>query len=70
MGLMLDLNDNIEFPTFTHVTDQVSGYTIQQIFSALQSDVTSIPLYKARLIQLYGTLQQSQVNTLFTSYGY
>jgi hypothetical protein len=69
-GLILDLIDVGENTPLSHVTDPVSGYTIQEIFSALQPDVTSIPQHKARLIQLYGTAQQSQVNTLFASYGY
>jgi hypothetical protein len=38
-GLIEDLMDNT--PTETLVNDQVNGYTIQQIFSVLQSDVTN-----------------------------
>jgi len=70
-GLMLDLIDIGEPTATTKVNDQVSGYTIQQIFGALQSDITSISQYKARL------LQQNQsnptniyINPLFVSYGY
>ena len=67
-GLMEDLMDNT--PAETVVNDQVTGYSISQLFGALQSDVTSIPQYKAKLSQLYGTAQQTQVNNLFASYHY
>ena len=67
-GLYYDLIDtrNEAVP----VVDNVSGYTNQQIFSALQSDVTSITQFRNQLLQNSGNNQQSQVNTLFTSYGY
>ena len=65
---MLDFMDNT--PLEITVNDNVNGYTIQQIFGALQSDVVSISQYKARLLQLYGTAQQAQVNNLFASYLY
>ncbi len=67
-GLMEDLIDNT--PAEAIVNDQVTGYTISQLFGALQSNVTSIPQYKAKLLQLYGTAQQTQVNNLFASYHY
>ena len=71
IGLMLDLMDaGIDPINVNHVNDAVSGYTISQIFNALQSDVSSIAQYKARILQLYGTTQQTQINSLFTSYGY
>ena len=47
-GVMEDLI-NIGEPTVTTlVNDQVSGFSIQQIFSALHSDIFSIPQYKSR----------------------
>jgi hypothetical protein len=67
-GIMLDLMDNT--PTENTVNDQVQGYTIQQIFGALQSDVGSVSQYKVRLLLLYGNAQQTQVNNLFASYNY
>jgi hypothetical protein len=67
-GLMEDLIDNT--PTEAIVNDQVSGYSINQLFRAMQSDVTSVSQYKVRLLQLYGTAQQTQVNNLFASYHY
>lgn len=68
-GLMYDLMDNGE-PPQTLVNDLVSGFTIAQIFAALQSDVTSVPAYKARLIQQNPGNQITQINNLFASYNY
>ena len=69
-GLMLDLIDNGE-PFSTTVNDNVNGYTIQQIFAALQSDINSLSQYEARLLQQNPTNPtNNQINTLFTSYGY
>lgn len=67
-GLMLDLIDDT--PIEATVNDKVSGYTNQQIFGALQSDVTRMSDYKAKLLLLYGTVQQTQINNLFASYHY
>ncbi len=74
-GIMEDLMDNSVEPFQTHVNDQVSGFTIAQIFNALQSDVTTMQQYKARLI-----LQNpnppgnpnlsNQITALFASYNY
>ena len=62
--------DNGE-PTNTLVNDQVSGYTIGQIFAALQSDVTTVSQYKARLLQQNsGNTINGNLNALFTSYGF
>lgn len=70
-GLMEDLMDNGEPTATTKVNDLVSGYTINQIFTALQSDVTSLSQYKARLLQQNpGNTSNNNLNALFTSYGY
>ncbi|MBS1947980.1 MAG: hypothetical protein JST47_09455 [Bacteroidetes bacterium] len=70
-GLMLDLMDNTLEPTRTKVNDLVSGYTIQQIFAALQSDVSTIAQFKARLLQQNpNNPTNNQINNLFASYGY
>jgi hypothetical protein len=57
-------------PPQPNVNDQVSRFTIAQMFSALQSDVTSVSAYKARLIQQNPGYQTSQVTSLFPSYNY
>jgi len=57
------------------VVDNVSGFTIQQLFNALQNDITTVPQYKARLL-----LQNpnppgnpnlsTQITNLFAQYHY
>jgi hypothetical protein len=70
-GLMLDLMDNTPNETYgTGLPDQVSGYTNQQIFNALQSDVKSVGDFKARLLQQNNNSQQVQVDNLVQFYGY
>ena len=68
-GLFWDLMDNGE-PPFTMINDQVSGYTIQQIFAAYQPDVTTLQQYRDRLLQQNNNNQQTQILNLFQSYGY
>jgi hypothetical protein len=55
---------------YTNTYDQATGYTNQQIFNSLQSDVTRMSDLRAKLFCLYGTAQQNQVNNLFASYHY
>ncbi len=70
-GLPYDLFDNRnDFPLGGPVIDNVSNYTSQLCFTALQSDVRSIPAFRDRLLQLNGNNQQAQVIQLFNQYGY
>lgn len=71
-GVMEDLMDDGAEPPPTHVIDQVSGLTIAQIFAAFQSDITTIPQYKARLLQQIGASPTltANINNLFTSYNF
>ncbi|HEY8935543.1 MAG TPA: hypothetical protein VIM65_10005 [Cyclobacteriaceae bacterium] len=72
-GLMLDLMDDTPNEVVGNTggkPDQVSGYTNQQCFNALQSDVKSIGDFKNRLLQQNNNNQQAQVNTLVQFYGY
>lgn len=72
IGLMEDLIDNT--PTETWVNDQVSGFTIAQIFNAYQNNVTTVQQYKTTLINQNPTLPGgttiTQLNNLFSSYNY
>ena len=68
-GLPYDLWDNRNDDT-NPVIDLVSGFSIQQIFRALQSDVRSVPTFRQKLLQQNSNLQFSQVNDLFKQYGY
>jgi hypothetical protein len=68
-GLPYDLwdsrNDNLP-----PLIDNVNGFTINQIFNALQSDVRSIPAFKDRFLLQNGNLQLLQINELFNGYNY
>jgi hypothetical protein len=68
-GIFEELIDNGD-PTFTLVNDQVLGFPTVQIFYSYESDVTSVPAYKARFIQQNPGNQTSQITNLFASYNY
>ena len=69
-GLPYDLFDNInEFPT-PNINDNANGYTIIQVFNALQPSIVSIPAFRDRLLVNSGNTQQLEVNQLFQQYGY
>jgi len=68
-GLMEDMRDANNEPT-SPVIDGVSNFTIQQLFNPLQSDVSTIPAYRARLIQQNPNNQTAQITALFGQYNY
>jgi hypothetical protein len=68
-GLCYDLID-IRNDAGSPVIDNVIGYTTQQCFNALQSDVRSLHDFRNRLLQQNGNNQQVQVNALFNEYNY
>jgi hypothetical protein len=71
IGVLHDLMDErVDVVPNPNVIDNVSGYTQQKFFNALQSDIISIPLFKDRLLQQNNNNQQSDVNILFQSYGF
>lgn len=71
-GLPYDLFDNRNDNLFiiTQPNDNANGFTINQSFNALQSDVRSITAFRDRLLQQNGNAQQAQVTQLFQQYGY
>jgi hypothetical protein len=71
-GIPYDLFDNRNDNLFiaTRPIDNANGFTLNQSFNALQSDVRSIPAFRDRLLQQNGNAQQVQVNQLFQQYGY
>jgi hypothetical protein len=73
-GIYWDLNDNRDdqnqFPVRVPINDDVFGYTNNQLFAALDNDVTSMPQYRIRLLQENSNNQSIQVTTLFSGYGY
>lgn len=68
--LLDDRNDLFAVPLRVNVNDAVFGYTNQQFFNALESDVKSIPAFRQRLLQQNGNNQATEVTQLFTSYNY
>ncbi len=69
-GLPYDLFDaRNDFP-FPNINDNVNGYTINQVFNALQPNIQSIPAFRDRLLLNSGNNQQAAVNQLFLQYGY
>lgn len=71
MGLYYDLIDNRNDQAFGRVNliDQVSGYTNQQFFNALDADIRSLPAFRVRLLNENGNSQAAGVNTIFTFYN-
>jgi len=67
-GLYYDLFD-LRAENFP-VVDNVSGLTNAQMFNVLQSDVTSMPQYKERLIAQNPNNQTNEVRNLFNQYHY
>ena len=57
-------------PAETIVNDQVNGFTTQQMFNALQSDVTTLQQYRSRFIQQNPNNQTNAVTNLFGQYHY
>jgi len=68
-GLINDLMDTTPTETFP-VTDNVSGFTILQLFNALQSDITSVQQYRTRFIQQNPGNQTTNITNLFAQYHY
>lgn len=67
---MEDLMDTGEPASTYPVNDQVSGFSVAQLFNALQSDISSISSYKTKLIQQNPGYQTTQIGNLFSSYNY
>ena len=57
-------------PPQSQIVDNISGFTNQQFYQALQNDVNSMSDYKARFLQQNNYLQQTQINELFNEYGF
>ena len=68
-GLCYDLFDTRN-DAGAPILDNANGFTINQCYNALQTDVQSIPAFRDRLLQQNGNMQQVQVTQLFQQYGY
>ncbi|MCH7397332.1 hypothetical protein MM236_05000 [Belliella sp. DSM 107340] len=64
---LIDTNADLIRPGFT---DNVSGYTVGQIFGALRPGVETVQGFRNRLLQNNGNQQQQAVNNLFEAYFY
>ncbi|MCH7403294.1 hypothetical protein ACFOUP_08400 [Belliella kenyensis] len=69
-GLLHDLIDTNADIIRSGFTDNVSGYTISQIFGALRPGVETVQGFRNRLLQNNGNHQQQAVNNLFEAYYY
>ncbi len=68
-GLFYDLFD-IRNETGNPIIDNVSNYTNQQLFDAIDSDIITMQEYRQRLIQENNNNQSAQVTNLFAQYNY
>ena len=59
------MDSGIERPNSQIPADNVSGFTNQQFYQALQNDVNSMQDYKAKFFQ-NNFSQQNEINALFT----
>ncbi len=70
-GLPYDLIDDRNDEAFGGlVIDNVAGYTTQECFNALLSDVRTVPAFRNKLLQQNGNDQIVNVNDLFFGNGY
>jgi hypothetical protein len=71
-GLYYDLMDDRNDQAFGRINlnDDVTGYTNQQFFNALDDDVTDLLNYRVRLLSENGNSQATGVTTIFNFYGY
>ncbi|HMK27637.1 MAG TPA: hypothetical protein VK483_16515, partial [Chitinophagaceae bacterium] len=67
-GLLEDMTDNTN--EINPITDNVQGFTIQQLYLALQADVNSVEQYRTRFIQQNPGNQNQQTINLFGQYHY
>lgn len=73
-GLYYDLldnrNDNIQNPQRVPLNDEVFSYTNQELFNALDADITTVPAYRVRLLQENSNRDAAGVIAIFTGYNY
>jgi hypothetical protein len=67
-GLYYDLTDTPELSQ--GITDNVTQYTIHEVFNALQSDVLTVSDFITKILSQNSNKQSTQVNDLFSSYNF
>jgi hypothetical protein len=65
-----DRNDRNAIPRRIDLDDNVNSYTNQQLFDAIDSDVTDIPAYRVKLLQENANRDAAGVTTIFGFYNY
>jgi len=70
-GIMYDMLDNDNYwDTYFGYIDNVNLYTLSHCYNAMDDDVVSLVDFKNRILLETNNLQQTEVNDLFTSYGF
>jgi hypothetical protein len=73
-GLFYDLMDNRNdfnaVPQRVPIIDNVFGFTNQQLFNALDADISNLPAYRSRLLNENANNQAAGVTTIFQFYEY
>jgi hypothetical protein len=71
-GLFYDLCDSSgeKYPDASGIYDDVSGFTIEQLYKAMRPDVESIIDFKYQLLKANKDNQHAAVMKLFAQYGY
>jgi len=67
-GTMYDMTDNVE--SFTAIRDEVQSYTMQEIFNAMQSNITSVPQFRDEVLIQNNFKEQMSMGILFGDYGF
>ncbi|GLB51402.1 hypothetical protein NBRC110019_04410 [Neptunitalea chrysea] len=67
-GIILDITDTQADWVRTGYRDNVSGYTYQNIYNAMDSDVTSPQKLRDRLLSENGNLDETDLRNLFEAY--
>jgi len=69
-GMLHDMRDNVENAGITTVNDIVNSYSMSQIFSGCQANVTTVQGFKTEVLSRNNNQQATEMNQLVTSYHY
>lgn len=67
-GTMYDMTDNVE--SVIAIRDEVQSYTMQEIFNAMQSNITSVPQFRDEVLIQNNFKEQMSMGILFGDYGF
>ena len=66
---MFDMIETGE-PTATNIQDEVNGYNLGEIYTALPSNIVSMQDFHTLVLSQNTNKQKTAVDLLFTSYGF